>query len=152
LRAARPADALAIRELVQGAYAHYPDIIGVRPAPMDADYEGEIASNEVWVVPTEDELVGVLVLRREPDHLFVDNVAVAPGSQGSGIGKALLEHGERRARELGLPELRLLTHELMTQNRSMYRHLGWEETEQRDEGKFSRVYFRKPVTSAPRGD
>jgi N-acetylglutamate synthase-like GNAT family acetyltransferase len=121
----------------------------VRPAPMDADYGAAIAANEVWVVASGERLVGVLVLRPEADHLFVDNVAVEPEEQGSGIGGALLEQAEARAVELGVPELRLLTHELMTENRAMYAHLGWEETERRIEGKFARVYFRKPVTSRP---
>jgi N-acetylglutamate synthase-like GNAT family acetyltransferase len=116
---------------------------------MDADYGAAIAANEVWVVASGERLVGVLVLRPEADHLFVDNVAVEPEEQGSGIGGALLEQAEARAVELGVPELRLLTHELMTENRAMYAHLGWEETERRIEGKFARVYFRKPVTSRP---
>ena len=119
---------------------------------MDADYAQAIATNEVWVAARDDGLVGALVLRPEHDHLFVDNVAVDPEAQGTGIGRALLEQAERRAIALGLPELRLLTHELMTENREMYERLGWEETEHRLEGRFSRVYFRKPVTSVPGGD
>jgi GNAT superfamily N-acetyltransferase len=116
---------------------------------MDADYAAAIEANEVWVLASGERLLGVLVLRREADHLFIDNVAVEPGEQGAGVGGALLQHAEARAAELGVPEVRLLTHELMTENRAIYAHLGWEETERRLEGKFSRVYFRKPVSSRP---
>jgi ribosomal protein S18 acetylase RimI-like enzyme len=145
VRRARPEDADVIYELVQRAYAHYPEVIGVRPAPMDFDYAHEIAAKEVWVAESGDELAGALVMRREPDHVFIDNVAVDPARQGDGIGRMLLDHAEGRAREEGLDELQLLTHELMTQNRAMYAHLGWEETDRRDEQGFSRVYFRKPL-------
>jgi GNAT superfamily N-acetyltransferase len=132
----------AIHELVQRAYAHYPGVIGVRPAPMDADYADEVAAKEVWVADSEG-VVGAIVMRWEPDYVFVDNVAVDPAHQGAGIGRTLLEHAEGRAREEGADELQLLTHELMTGNRVMYARLGWEETDRRDEQGFSRVYFRK---------
>jgi GNAT superfamily N-acetyltransferase len=74
-------------------------------------------------------------------------VAVDPERQGAGIGRTLLERAEGRASEEGVDELQLLTHELMTQNRAMYARMGWEETEQRDEEGFSRVYFRKHLGS-----
>jgi N-acetylglutamate synthase-like GNAT family acetyltransferase len=112
---------------------------------MDADYAKAIATNEVWVVTDEGRIVGALVLRIEPDHVFIDNVAVEPDSQGKGIGQALLEQAEVRAAALRVPEVRLLTHKLMNENRAMYAQLGWEEAEHRTEGRFSRVYFRKPV-------
>jgi len=90
-------------------------------------------------------LVGVIVLRRETDHLFVDNVAVAPAAQGTGLGRALLAHAESRAVELDLGELRLLTHELMTENRAVYAALGWEHLDPPADEKLRRVYFRKAV-------
>jgi N-acetylglutamate synthase-like GNAT family acetyltransferase len=143
IRRARPQDADAIHELVQRAYAHYPRVIGVRPAPMDADYPDEIATKEVWVAESVGGVAGAIVMRREADHVFIDNVAVDPAHQGAGIGRALLEQAEGRAREEGIDELQLLTHELMAENRAMYARLGWEETEHRDEEGFARVYFRK---------
>jgi N-acetylglutamate synthase-like GNAT family acetyltransferase len=112
---------------------------------MDFDYTEEIAAKEVWVAEEEGEIVGALVMRWEPGHVFIDNVAVDSAQQGGGVGRKLLDHAEGRAREEGVAELQLLTHELMTQNRAMYAHLGWEETDRRDEQGFSRVYFRKPV-------
>jgi N-acetylglutamate synthase-like GNAT family acetyltransferase len=145
-RRATPADAEAIGALVEAAYASYVERMGRRPAPMDVDYAVEVAEREVWVVPGEGGLAGVLVIQVEPDHLFVHNVAVAPGLQGRGLGKALLELAERRAADIGLRELRLLTNELMTENRAIYSHLGWEETEVRAEHGYRRVYFRKRLS------
>ena len=88
LRRAEWRDARPLRELVLRAYAHYPRRIGARPAPMEGDYEREIADKELWVAAEEERLGGVLVLRRAPGHLFVDNVAVAPESQGEGLRRA----------------------------------------------------------------
>jgi N-acetylglutamate synthase-like GNAT family acetyltransferase len=147
-RRATPADAEAISSLVETAYAQYVERIGLRPAPMDVDYAAEISEREVWVVPREGRVEGVLVVQAEPDHVFVHNVAVDPAVQGRGLGKALLELAERRTAELGLREVRLLTNELMTENRAMYAHLGWEETEVRSEPGYRRVYFRKRLGDA----
>lgn len=143
IRRAEPSDAPAIGALVQEAYAHYPERIGVRPGPMDADHLREIAEKEVWLTPPDGRLLGVIVLRREPDHLFVDNVAVAPAAQGTGVGRALLDHAARRALALGLDELRLLTHELMTENRAFYAHLGWQPIDPPAGERLPRLYFRK---------
>ena len=147
-RRARAEEAAEIAALVRAAYAPYPARIGARPAPMDADYEREIALNEVWVAPGGGAIEAVMVLSHADDHLFVDNLAVAPAAQGSGRGRALLAHAEARAAALGLPELRLLTHELMTENRAIYEHLGWRQTEAPADERLGRVYFRKPTAAA----
>lgn len=142
-RRATPADADAIKALVEAAYAPYVERIGLRPAPMDVDYEVELTERDGWVAVVEGRVVGVLVVAVERDHLFVHNIAVDPAFQGQGLGRELLELAEQRTAELHLDELRLLTNELMTENRAMYAHLGWEETEVRSERGYRRVYFRK---------
>ena len=152
MRRATPEDVAAIDALVEAAYAHYVARIGLRPAPMDADHAAEVARGEVWVLPGEGaDVDGVVVLRVERDHIFVDNIAVAPERQREGVGRMLLELAERRAAEHGLAELRLLTNERMTENRAIYEHLGWEETERRVERGYARVYFRKRLTHAEIG-
>lgn len=146
MRRARPTDAAAIYELVQDSYAHYPELIGGRPRPMDDDYERVIEADEVWVVPEQGDIEAVLVLAAGDDHLFVDNVAVASSAQGAGHGRMLLAHAELRAAELGLPEVRLLTHRLMTENLAIYEHLGWERMPAPAEHAEWAVYFRREVT------
>lgn len=144
-RRAQPRDAADIAALVEAAYAHYPARIGGRPRPMDADYGREIELHEVWVVPGRGPIEAVLVLHQAADHLWVENVAVAPAAQGRGLVRALLAHADARARALGLPELRLLTHELMTENRAIYEHLGWEPIPASPEGHAALLHFRKAV-------
>jgi ribosomal protein S18 acetylase RimI-like enzyme len=77
--------------------------------------------------------------------VLIENVAVDPDRQGNGIGRALMTHTERFARELGLGEVRLFTNVIMTQNQSIYRLLGYREVGRRIEQDFQRVYFSKRV-------
>ncbi len=151
IRPATPADVEAIRACVRAAYAPYVERMDREPAPMTADYAALVAQGVVVVLEDDAGLAGVLVSFPQGDHYFVENVAVAPERHGRGLGRVLLEHAEDEARRAGLPELRLYTNEVMTENLVMYPHLGWEETERRVEDGFRRVYFRKPVGDAPAG-
>jgi ribosomal protein S18 acetylase RimI-like enzyme len=142
IRVATPGDARAVAELVQRAYDHYVPRIGARPRPMEADYPALIAAGQVWVAGALD-VVGVIVLDHQADHLQIDNVAVAPERQGSGVGTALLGFAEDRARALGVPELRLFTHALMTENQAFYARRGYLHTGRTIDDGFDRVFFAK---------
>jgi len=126
-RPATPADVPAMRALVEAAYAKYVPRIGMRPLPMDDDYDARVEKGEAWVVG--DPIEALVVLEDGDGHLLVDNVAVRPDLQGRGFGRALLEFAEATARERGYRELRLYTNERMTENRALYAHLGWVELE-----------------------
>jgi ribosomal protein S18 acetylase RimI-like enzyme len=129
-RPAASADVPAVQALVAAAYGHYVARIGMPPLPMVDDYPARVAAGQVWVVDAPEgevpgPLLALVVLEEEPDHLEVDNVAVHPGAQGRGLGRALLDFAHVRAVAAGLPELRLMTNELMTENQAIYEHLGW---------------------------
>jgi ribosomal protein S18 acetylase RimI-like enzyme len=157
IRPATAADVEAIRALVERAYSPWVPVVGLRPAPMDADYAALVEAGDVFVV-AEPEIVGVLVLERvegdDAPHggaLMVENVAVDPRHQGRGIGPMLLDFAESEARARGLGELRLYTHELMTSNIELYGRLGWQGYERRASHGFARVFMRKAVTSSRAG-
>lgn len=145
VRAATADDLDAVRAVVDAAYAMYVPRIGRQPAPMTADYPALIEAGAVRVLETGGRVAGVLVTHPAADHLLVENVAVAPDDQGRGLGRALLDDAERQARELGLPELRLYTNQLMIENLEMYPRLGYRETGRTVEHGFARVHFAKPV-------
>ncbi len=130
VRPARPEDVPAVEALVAAAYGHYVERIGMPPLPMVDDYRARVDAGHVWVVDgpgAPGDLLGLVVLVEEPNHLYVDNVAVAPHAQGAGLGRRLLTFAEERAVAAGLGSMRLMTHELMTENRAIYAHLGWRE-------------------------
>ena len=145
LRGATPADREPVQRLVEAAYGGYVEAIGRRPAPMDADYAALIAAGRVTVAERDGAVVGLLVLVPMDDHLLVENVAVAPAMQGRGLGRGLMAFAERRAAELDLPEVRLYTNQLMTENLALYPALGYTETARRVEDGFARVYFGKRI-------
>ena len=143
IRPAERGDAAVVRDLVRMAYSKYVERIGKEPAPMLEDYDALIRAGEVWVWDEGGEVLGVLVMRPADDHLFVDNVAVAPGHQGRGLGRELLAFAEERAEREGLPEVRLYTNEKMHENLAVYARLGFEETERKIDGGYRRVFMRK---------
>jgi ribosomal protein S18 acetylase RimI-like enzyme len=147
IRPAHESEVDAIAALVKRAYEPWVERVGRRPQPMDEDYAELVRSGAVRVA--EDRgLAGVVVFHEGPRHLVVQNVAVAPERQGEGVGRALLDHAEVQARLDGLSELRLYTNVAMRQNINIYRHLGWEEYDRRDENGFVRVYMRKRVSAS----
>lgn len=143
----RPADAAdlpAVQRIVQAAYTKYIARIGKPPGPMLDDYAALIRSHAVWV--KGDPIRGAIVLLPEDDHLLLDNVAVDPAAQGQGVGRTLITFAEAEARRRGYREMRLYTHQLMTENIALYSRTGWQETGRGEQNGFARVFFRKPVT------
>jgi len=138
-------DCDAVIGCVHRAYAGYVELIGRRPAPMDADYADLIARDVVYVLRESgaERVYGVIVMRPEQGALFVENVAVDPRHQHQGFGRQLMAFAEDQARRLGLPEVRLYTHERMTENITLYRRLGYQEVDRRMDDGFSRVFMRK---------
>ena len=72
-------------------------------------------------------------------------VAVDPAHQGSGIGRALLEHAEQAARQAGYDSIYLYTHELMAENLALYERIGYVEYDRRREDWAARVFMRKQL-------
>jgi N-acetylglutamate synthase-like GNAT family acetyltransferase len=95
---------------------------------MDVDYSLEIENYPVWVVESKGNILGGLVMTFEKNRASIANIAVDPDSQGQGMGGALMNFAESKARENGFSELHLATHVLLAENISLYRHLGWQET------------------------
>ena len=142
-RLAVASDREGVSACVNAAYTPYIARMGVTPAPMLADDTDLIARGLVYVLEREDAIVGVLVIEPKPGYLFLENVAVHPDAQGLGFGRRLLVFAEEQARAAGLPEIRLYTNELMTENLALYPRVGYEETERRSEDGYRRVFMRK---------
>jgi GNAT superfamily N-acetyltransferase len=77
--------------------------------------------------------------------MLLDNVAVERAAQGRGHGRRLMAWAEDRAREQGLPKMRLYTHEKMASNIARYTRAGYRETERVTERGLNRVYMEKPL-------
>src|SRR5271170_2238234 len=124
IRPARLVDLADIERIVEDAYTPHVARMGQRPGPMDDDYPARIAERSVWVIERDGQIAGVLVLLPEPDHLLLDNVAVARNHQGHGIGRILVAFAEAETKRRGYGEIRLYTHVTMVENQALYRRLG----------------------------
>lgn len=107
------------------------------------DYGLLIDAGRVHVAERNGTVQGVLVLIPQDDALFLDNVAVAPGAQGSGLGRMMLEYAERAAIEAGFRSIKLYTNEAMSENIALYARIGYAETHRVEEKGLRRVYMRK---------
>lgn len=142
IRSARAGDVERIGAIAHAAYIKYVPRIGREPSPMVADYAAEIAAHRVVVIETAEKVTGYMVAWPEADAYFIDNIGVDPGHQGEGLGRRLIEHAAAEANRVRLPALRLYTNAMMTENLSMYAHIGFVETHRATEKGFHRVYMR----------
>ena len=145
IRPARPDEADAVRDVVHAAYRHYISRISKPPGPMLDDYPRRIADGQAWVLEDAGTIRGILVLEETPDGFLLDNIAVSPDGQGKGYGRALMEFAEAEATRRGFSEIRLYTHEKMTENIALYTRIGFVETHRVSEKGFDRVYMTKPL-------
>ena len=145
IRPARVDDLAAIQNCARRAYAPFVGRIGREPAPMAADFAGQIVNGIIHVVEDQRRVCGFIVLYPRGDHMHVENVAIDPAFQRHGLGTALLEFAEQQAHARRLRAVELYTNESMTENLEFYPRLGYVETGRSVEDGFSRVYFRKEL-------
>jgi ribosomal protein S18 acetylase RimI-like enzyme len=143
LRRATTEDLPAIKAVIDAAYAMYLTRMDKAPAPMSRDYGPSVEAGTTWVAGSP--VIAVLTLYPRADHLYVENIAVDPGAQGRGLGRALMEFAEQEAGRRGLRRMALVTHESMTENQAIYARLGYAEIERRTEDGFRRIYMEKPL-------
>jgi ribosomal protein S18 acetylase RimI-like enzyme len=143
LRPASEADVPRLAELVNAAYGHYVERIGGPPRPMRDDYEEVVRTCEVTVAERGGEVIGLIALGTTDEGFVLDNVAVDPEHQGTGVGRALLEHAEAAAQRAGFDSIYLYTHERMTENLALYSRIGYIEYDRRPVGEAHIVFLRK---------
>jgi GNAT superfamily N-acetyltransferase len=124
--AAASAD-VARRALTRAAYAKWVPLIGREPKPMVADYERAVREHVIDLYERDRELLALVEMFPQPDHLLVENIAVRPDQQGTGLGDMLLRHAEEHARSLGAAETRLYTNALFADNLAFYAKRGYRE-------------------------
>jgi ribosomal protein S18 acetylase RimI-like enzyme len=108
---------------------------------MTDDYADVVRNHAVTVAERRGEIVGLIVLGISDEGFFVDNVAVDPSHERSGVGRALLKHAEAEAWRAGFDSIYLYTHERMTENRKLYARIGYVEYGR--QGEAFLVYLRK---------
>jgi ribosomal protein S18 acetylase RimI-like enzyme len=72
------------------------------------------------------------LIETEADEFYISNVAVLPGFQGCGLGKALLDYAETLARTAGLHKCSLLVSYANEPARHLYEKLGYDTVRKYD--------------------
>ena len=146
IRLATAADIAAVEQVVHDAYRIYIPRIGKPPGPMLDDYSARIAEGSVSVVEDGNgTIAGIIVLLSDAGHLLLLNIAIHPNYQGQGFGRMLIEFAEQRAAKLGYAEIRLYTHEKMTENISLYIRMGFAEIGRGHQDGYDRVFMAKRI-------
>jgi GNAT superfamily N-acetyltransferase len=122
------ADWDAVRTLILDAFASMegridPPSSALRlTAPSMAE---DAAKGALLLAEQDGALVGCVFVRPKGDALYIGKLAVRPGLQGRGIGKALVEATRAEARALGLTMLELQTRIELVENHAAFARMGF---------------------------
>ena len=146
LRQATPADAAAIRQLTRAAYAKWVPLSSREPKPMTVDYDAAVLIHRFDLLYLEGDLAALIETVDEGEVLLVENVAVAPGRQGLGLGTRMLALANELARSQGKHRVRLYTNKLWAENIRLYLKLGYVIDREEDvRPSLVRVHMSKPI-------
>lgn len=142
IEAAQPADLPSVLNLVADCITHMRSQ-GIEQwdeiYPDEATLALDLQSQTLYLYRSEESLVGCAVLNtiQEPEYAAVPwtlraepvgvihRLMIHPRTQGKGIARTFMKHMETRARELGIPTLRL---DAFTENPravALYESLGY---------------------------
>jgi predicted N-acetyltransferase YhbS len=125
---ATEADAATVAALVQAAFEEYR---GQLDPPSGAHEEtaatvrDKMKAAQVVLACTGPTAVGCVFFHPEGDHLYLFRLAVQPAFRRRGLGQALIEHAEGRARALNLARVRLGVRAVLVGQRAYYERLGY---------------------------
>jgi GNAT superfamily N-acetyltransferase len=145
-RLAVEADLNALQETVDAAYRKYLTRMDKPPGPMLEDLRPLVEAEEVWVLGRP--VRGLICLIAAEESLLIEMVAVHPDAQRTGLGRRLMDFAQEEARRIGVSRLWLYTNEVMTENVSLYTHLGFREFDRRREAGYGRIFMEKLLPSA----
>jgi ribosomal protein S18 acetylase RimI-like enzyme len=141
IRDARDDEREAIRDVTLAAYEEY---AAVMPGPFWEEYRRQLlvtldkeGSVERIVAERKGTIIGSVLLYPPLAKAYAGTIAsagwpevrllaVAPGARGQGVGNALMDECERRARRAGATVLGLHTMDMMQAAIRMYERRGFE--------------------------
>lgn len=103
----------------------------------------QILNRRIFVIVDERTLVGTIGLYETSMELFVFLLAISPDGQGRGLGRALIDFAEARARLRGYRRLSLATPEVFVEAIGFYRRLGFVEIGRESQRGVPMVVFLK---------
>jgi ribosomal protein S18 acetylase RimI-like enzyme len=89
-------------------------------------FVAELERGDVYVALDGEQIVGAVRTKPQENALYIDQIAVDPSRQGTGVGSWLLARIDEVARSRGLGGLSLETAEMAEANIRLYRRHGFE--------------------------
>jgi ribosomal-protein-alanine N-acetyltransferase len=121
-RRARTSDLLPILEIEDQSFEDF-----LRYKPHEMYYLLFEANSEGWVATLNDAILGyyILLFRKNSCIARLYSIAVAPEYRGKGVGSAMLQHAENRARKKGCKKMHLEVKDTNTAALNMYIKHGY---------------------------
>lgn len=94
-----------------------------------------------FVAEDAGQLIGCVFAAEHPRHFYVGKLAIAPESQGKGIGKLLITEVERLAISVRKPILELQVRIELKSNQEAFSRMGFMET-----GRTAHPGFSRPTS------
>lgn len=150
LRRWQPADARAVFELHNRALEAVDAHAGNGPWDDDLHHVTEVyldSGGEFLVGELDGVIVAMGALRRlDPGTAELTRMRVDPVHWRRGIGRALLNALEARARELGVSRLTLTTTAGQTAAQRLYESTGYRLSGHGSQGRFALLHYAKELT------
>lgn len=145
---AMPAQHAAVLAVMRAAFAPYIRKLGREMAPTAfAALPAALERGDVWLALDGDAIRGAAELKRDGDAMVLEHLAVDPGFQRAGIGRFLLAHVDRVARDERCAALTLYTAAMMEDLLRLYASHGFVEISRgpppHGKDALDRVFLRK---------
>jgi GNAT superfamily N-acetyltransferase len=132
LREAGPADAPAIVQVLHAAFEEYLPLLdppsGVhRETPESV--AGRMATGRWMLAEHDGRAVACVFYEPRESYVYLGRLAVLPQYRKQGIGRALIDFVEGRARELGPARVRLGVRLALAELRARYERMGYRVVE-----------------------
>ena len=128
LREATTTDVPTLLALVHAAFAQYRDRLD---PPSGAHRETEatlgaaLHAGGALLACVDGQPIGCVFYHRETEHVYVGRLSVLPAFRGRGVGPALTDDVERRARAMGVPRVQLGVRTALPRLRAYYERCGY---------------------------
>ncbi len=147
-RVANQSDIITTARLIFESYAPYIPIMGKIPPTIFEDFGEHITRGNLWLLSIGKDVIGMVVLTPNGDHMLLQSMGINPAHQGFGFGRTLLRFSERLARSMGMSSIKLYTNSLMERNQKIYKRNGYRETYRTAYDWGWRVHMEKRLSTA----
>ena len=144
LREAADGDIATIVAITQAAFAEYVGRLDPPSSVRDETAEkvrAKLAEGRSVLALLGDIPAGTVYYSPHEGYMYLGRLAVLPAQRGQGIGTALVAYVERRAAELGLPQVRLGVRVALPHLRALYERLGYHLYEERRHAGYNETTF-----------